>query len=120
VQRTTGLSDAVRGLAARDGVEAVLLASADGLPIDHASSISFDPETVAALAATLAQHLVRLGDGAERGELTVAAVEYEGGIVVLRRLPTGDWLAIFASNKADIGPLLHDVRAHGPALVALL
>jgi predicted regulator of Ras-like GTPase activity (Roadblock/LC7/MglB family) len=120
VRRTTGLSDVVRGLAARDGVEAVLLISGDGLPIDHASSVSFDPETVAALAATLAQHLARLGAGAERGEIVVAVLEYDEGVIVLGRLSTGDWLAIFASTDADIGPLLHDVREHGPALAALL
>ena len=110
----------VRGLAARDGVEAVLLVSEDGLPIDHASSIPFDPETVAALSATLAQHIVRLGTGVGRGESAAAVLEYEKGIIVLRRLPSGDWLAIFASAEADIGPLLHDVREHGPSLAALL
>jgi predicted regulator of Ras-like GTPase activity (Roadblock/LC7/MglB family) len=110
----------VRALAARDGVEAVVLASGDGLPIDHASSIAFEPETVAALSAALAQHADRLGAGAGRGDLAAAVLEYAQGIVVLGRLPTGDWLAILASADADIGPLLHDVREHGPALAALL
>jgi predicted regulator of Ras-like GTPase activity (Roadblock/LC7/MglB family) len=110
----------VRGLAAREGVEAVLLVSGDGLPIDHASSIPIDPETVAALTATLAQHVTRLGTGADRGDIAVAVLEYEKGIIVLGQLPTGNWLAIFASTEADIGPLLHDVRENGPALAALL
>ncbi len=109
----TGLSDVVRGLAARDGVEAVLLASADGLPIDHTASTRFDPETVAALAATLAQHAGRLGAGAERGDLVTAVLEYHAGTVVLGR-------ASLTSADADIGPLLHDLRDHGPALAALL
>ncbi len=116
----TGLSDVVRGLAARDGVEAVLLASGDGLPINHAASIAFDPETVAALSSTLAQHAARLGSGTGRGEIDAAVLEYAEGVVVLGRLRTGDWLAIFASPEADIGPLLHDVHQHGPALAALL
>jgi predicted regulator of Ras-like GTPase activity (Roadblock/LC7/MglB family) len=116
----TGLSDVVRGLAARDGVEAVLLASSDGLPIDHAASVDFEPETVAALAATLAQHAARLGAGAGRGEFAAAVLEFAGGVLVLGRLHTGDWLALLASADADIGPLLHDVREHGPALAALL
>lgn len=110
----------VRALAARDGVEAVLLASGDGLPIDHVSSIAFEPETVAALSATLAQHAARLGAGASRGDLAAAVLEYEQGVVILGRLTTGDWLAILASAEADIGPLLHDVHEHGPALAALL
>ena len=116
----TGLSGVVRGLAARAGVEAVLLASGDGLPIDHAASVAFEPDTVAALAATLAQHAARLGAGAGRGEFAMAVLEFAGGVVVLGRLRTGDWLAILASADADIGPLLRDVREHGPALVALL
>jgi predicted regulator of Ras-like GTPase activity (Roadblock/LC7/MglB family) len=120
VRPTTGLSDVVRGLATRDGVEAVLLLSSDGLSIDHASSITFDADMVAALAATLAQHVARLGDGTKLGEITVAVFEYQEGVIVLGRLPTGDWLAIFASTDADIGPLLHDVREHGPALATLL
>lgn len=116
----TGLSDVVRGLAAREGVEAVLLASADGLPIDHTASTPFEPETVAALAATLAQHAARLGAGADRGDLVTAVLEYQTGTVVLGRVGTGDLLAILTSADADIGPLLHDLREHGPALAALL
>ncbi|MEO7985963.1 MAG: roadblock/LC7 domain-containing protein [Gemmatimonadales bacterium] len=116
----TGLSDVVRALAARDGVEAVLLASAEGLPIDHAASTSFEPETVAALSATLAQHATRLGAGAGRGEVAVMVIEYESGSVLLSRLGSSNWLAILAHADADIGPLLHDVRQHGPALAALL
>ncbi len=107
-------------MAARDGVEAVVLASGDGLPIDHAASIAFDPEAVAALSATLAQHVARLGTDADRGKSVAAVLEYTDGVIVLGRLSSGDWLAIFARGDADIGPLLHDIREHGPALAALL
>lgn len=116
----TGLSDVVRALAARDGVEAVLLASAEGLPIHHTASTAFEPETVAALAATVAQHAERLGAGAGRGGVAVMVIEYESGIVVLGRLGSGNWLGVLASSDADIGPLLHDFREHGPALAAML
>lgn len=97
-----------------------MLASGDGLAIDHAASTPFDPETVAALASTLAQHVARLGEGAGRGESHAAVLEYSDGVIVLGRLSSGDWLAIFAEAETDIGPLLHDVREHGPALAALL
>jgi predicted regulator of Ras-like GTPase activity (Roadblock/LC7/MglB family) len=46
------LGEVVRGLGARDGVEAVLVLSADGLPIEHTSRVTFEPEAVAALQAT--------------------------------------------------------------------
>ena len=115
-----GLGDVLRSLAARDGVQAALLLSGEGLPIEHAANGAFEPETVAALAATLAQHASRLGEGAERGELRSAVLDYAGGLVVLARAGSEDWLAILARPGADVGPLLYDLRHHGPALAGLL
>ncbi len=115
-----GFTDVLRSLAARDGVQAVLLLSGEGLPIDHAASGPFEPETVAALAATLAQYGARLGEGAERGELGTAVLDYAGGLVVLARAGREDWLAILARPDADVGPLLYDLRHHRPALAGLL
>jgi predicted regulator of Ras-like GTPase activity (Roadblock/LC7/MglB family) len=115
-----GLGDVLRSLAARDGVQAVLLLSGEGLPIDHAASGAFEPETVAALAATLAQYAARLGEGAGRGELGTAVLDYAGGLVVLARAGSEDWLAILAQPDADVGPLLYDLRHHRPALAGLL
>ena len=110
------LGAVVQSLAGRAGVEAVLLLSGDGLPIEHAARGAFDSETVAALA----QHAGRLGQGAARGELVTAVLEYAGGLLVLARAGTADWLAILASADADIGPLLFDLRQHRPALATLL
>jgi predicted regulator of Ras-like GTPase activity (Roadblock/LC7/MglB family) len=115
-----GLGDVLRSLAARDGVQAALLLSGDGLPIEHAAGGAFEPETVAALAATLAQCAGRLGEGAARGELRNAVLDYPGGLVVLARAGSADWLAILARPDADVGPLWYDLRYHGPALAGLL
>jgi len=114
------LGAVVHGLAARDGVEAVLLLSADGLPIEHAARAAFDSEAVAALAATLTQHADRLGAGASRGDMATAVLEYAGGLLVLARAGATEWLAILAAADADIGPLLFDLRQHRSALSALL
>lgn len=114
------LGAVVHGLAARDGVEAVLLLSADGLPIEHAARKAFDSEAVAALAATLAQHADRLGGGAGWGDLATAVLEYAGGLLVLARAGATVWLAILAAADADIGPLLFDLRQHRSALSALV
>jgi predicted regulator of Ras-like GTPase activity (Roadblock/LC7/MglB family) len=114
------LGEVVKRLAARDGVDAVLLLSGDGLPIEHAARAPFDAETVAALGATLAQHGGRLGQGAARGQLLTAVLEYHGGLLVLSRAGSDDWLAILATADADIGPLLFDLRQHRTALAALL
>ena len=115
-----GLGQVLRSLAARDGVQAALLLSGDGLPIDHAAGGPFQPETVAALAATLAQHAARLGEGAGRGELLTAVLDYAGGPLVLARAGNDDWLALLARPGSDIGPLLYDLRQHRPALAGLL
>lgn len=115
-----GLNQVVRGLAERDGVEAVVMLSADGLPIEHSGRTAFDSESLAALTATVVQYATRLGQGAARGTLRNAVLEYESGLLVVSQLGTGDCLAILAAPGADVGQLLYDLRQHRPALSALL
>ena len=115
-----GLGDVVRGLVAREGVEAVLVLSADGLPIEHASRVPFEAESLAALTATLAQYATRLGLGAGRGGLRTAVLEYERGLLVVAQMDGGDGVAVLAAPDANIGELLYDLRQHRPALAALL
>ncbi|MBA3555005.1 MAG: roadblock/LC7 domain-containing protein [Gemmatimonadales bacterium] len=114
-----GLGELVRGLAAREGIEAVLLVSGDGLDIEHAGA-PIEPETIAALAATLGQHAARLGEGAGWSGLRTAVLEYGDGLFVLARAGVTDWLAIVAHADSDIGALLYDLRHHRPAIANLL
>ncbi|HEU5040467.1 MAG TPA: roadblock/LC7 domain-containing protein [Gemmatimonadales bacterium] len=116
----TGLAEVLRGLSSRDGVQAAVLLSADGLAIEHAAGESIEAETVAALAASVAQHAGRMGEGAGRGELRTGVLEFAEGAVVLARVGRGDWLAVLARPNADIGPLLYDLRHHRAALTPLL
>jgi uncharacterized protein len=115
-----GLGDVVRRLAARPGVEAVLVLSADGLPIEHSARSPFEPEAVAALTATLVQYATRLGLGAGRGAARTAAIEYERGLLIVAQIGSGDSLAVLAAPDADMGELLYDLRQHRPALAELL
>ena len=115
-----GLADVLRGLAAREGVEAALLLSGEGLPIDHAAAGPFEADTVAALAATLAQYAAKLGEGAGRGRLQTAVLDFAGGPVILSQASSEDWLAVLAKPGTDIGSLLYDLRHHHPALAGLL
>jgi uncharacterized protein len=116
----TGLADVLQALGAREHVEAVLMLSADGLPIELASRAPFDAESLAALTATLVQYANRLGLGATRGALRTGVLEFERGLLIVAQLGAGDSLAIMASPDADVGPLLYDLRQHRPALAALL
>lgn len=116
----TSLGDVVRALAAREGVRAAVLLGADGLPIEHAGPTRDDAETVAALAAGVAQHAERLGEAAGHGALQAGVLEHEQGLVVVARAGRSEWLALLADADADVGPLLHDLRRHGPALAELL
>lgn len=84
-----GLGEVVRRLVQREGVEAVLVLSADGLPIEHASHQAFEPEPLAALTSTLAQYATRLGLGAGRGALRTAVLEYERGLLVVAQIGGG-------------------------------
>jgi predicted regulator of Ras-like GTPase activity (Roadblock/LC7/MglB family) len=115
----TGLAEVLRGLAAREGVQGAVLLSGEGLPIEHAGA-GFEAETVAALSATLGQYAGKLGDGAQRGRLRLAVLDFDRGPVVLARAGSSDWLAILARPETDIGPLLYDLRQHAPALAGLL
>lgn len=120
MQGMADLGELVRSLATRDGVEAVLVLSADGLPIEHSGRVPFEPEAVAALTATLVQYATRLGLGAGRGAPRTAVVEYERGMVLVAQVPSGDSLAILAGSDTDMGELLYDLRQHRPALAELL
>jgi predicted regulator of Ras-like GTPase activity (Roadblock/LC7/MglB family) len=114
------LGEVIQGLAAREGVRGVLLLSRDGLAIEHTAGQAFEPETVAALAATLAQHTERLGGGLGIGELHTGVLQFGDGLLILAGVGGGDWLAILAGPDVDVGPLLYDLRHHRPALTALL
>jgi predicted regulator of Ras-like GTPase activity (Roadblock/LC7/MglB family) len=118
--RMASLAEVVRRLVQREGVEAALVLSADGLPIEHASHQPFEAEPLAALTATLSQYATRLGLGAGRGALRTAVLEYERGLLIVAQIGAGDCLAVLAKSEANVGELLYDLRQHRPALAALL
>ena len=116
----TQLSEVVRALAAREGVELVLLLSADGLPIDQAGARSSDSDAVAALTATLLRHAERLGGELAGGAPSALVLELEHGAAVIAPLGQEGALLVSAGADADLGGLLFDLRRHRPAVAALL
>ncbi len=116
----SSLSDVVRALADRPGVEAVVVASMDGLPIAHEARGSTDPDAVAALAATAIRHASRLSDGSALGEVQTIALEGEQGTLLLVPAAPGSWLLVVVEPDANFGQVLYDLRRHRNALATLL
>jgi predicted regulator of Ras-like GTPase activity (Roadblock/LC7/MglB family) len=116
----TNLGDVVRALADRPGVEAVVVASMDGLPIAHELRTTADPEAIAALAATAVRHASRMLEGSGRGDLRTIALEGERGSLLVTLAGEGSWLLVLVEPDANFGRLLHDLRRHQASLAALL
>ena len=115
-----GLRDVVQGLAARPDVDAVVVLSSDGLPIDSVGRSLVDPEAVAALAATFANGAKRLGEAAECEGLGGTVLEFDQRLALLRPLGTEGHLFILAAKATNIGPLLFDLRRDASTLATLL
>jgi predicted regulator of Ras-like GTPase activity (Roadblock/LC7/MglB family) len=115
-----GLAEVVRGLAARDGVDAVVLVSPDGLPIDHAARGACDADALSALATTVLRPAARIGESAARGPLGRVVFEYAGGLALLSVLGDGNALLVLLAPDADAGTMLFDLGRMTPALASLL
>jgi predicted regulator of Ras-like GTPase activity (Roadblock/LC7/MglB family) len=113
-----GLRDVVRGLAARPDVDAVVVVSSDGLPID--SSGPLDAEAVAALAATFANGAKRLGVAAECAAFNASVLEFGDRLAIVRSLGSEGHLFILAAPATNVGPLLLDLRRQASQLATIL
>jgi predicted regulator of Ras-like GTPase activity (Roadblock/LC7/MglB family) len=114
------LAGFVRELADRAEVDAVVLASPDGLPIDQAGPAGLDAEELAALTATVARSLSQLALAGDRGAVRTAVVETDRGLVVVATAGAEGWLLVLTRPAMNIGELLFDLRRRRPALTALL
>ena len=114
------LRDVVQSLAARPDVEAVVVVSNDGMPIDQAGRAGVDIDAIAALAATFTQSAQRLGEAASCAALICSVVEYADRMAVVRPLGPEGLLFVLAAPASNVGALLYDLRRHGPALATLL
>jgi predicted regulator of Ras-like GTPase activity (Roadblock/LC7/MglB family) len=115
----TALGEVVRAFADRPDVSAVVLLSADGLPIHAGGRHPLDADATAALAATFTRQAAALTETTGLGELETAVLETGRGLAVVSRVGT-DWMVVLPAEQADAGVLLYDLRCHRPALAALL
>ncbi len=115
-----GLRDVVQHLASRDGVDAVLVVSADGLPIDHAARSGVDADSLAAMLPALTQTAGQVGSAAQGGDLSGAVLEFGNRMLILSALNDGNHLLVLTAPETNIGSLLYDLRQHRPAIAELL
>ena len=115
-----GLRDVVQHLADRDGVEAVVVVSGDGLTIDHATRSGMDADALAAMIPALSQTAGQVGAAAAGGNLISAVFEFGTRLLVFSSLNDGNSLLVLAGADSNIGSLLYDLRQHRPAIAELL
>ena len=108
------------GLAARPDVDAVMVLSADGLPIHSTGRGKLDSDAVAALAASFANGAARLGGAAACESFRTSVLEYEDRLVVVRPLGKEGHLFVLGAARTNLGQLLYDLRQQGSSLAALL
>ena len=114
------LAGFVRELAERPEVEAVVLASADGLSIDQAGGGQHDAEALAALAATFARAAAQFAAAGDRGAVRTSVIETERGLVVVASAGAEGWLVVLTRSGVNAGELLFDLRRRRDDLAALL
>jgi predicted regulator of Ras-like GTPase activity (Roadblock/LC7/MglB family) len=114
------IRDVVKVLHTREGVDAVIVLGRDGLTIDALATDGVDTDGLAALVPSVVASCARLGNAATRGDFSMGAVEYAGGMVVVATLSPEALLAVFVRPGANIGALLYELHRHRPAIAGLL
>lgn len=114
------IRDVVQTLKDRDGVDAVILLSRDGLTIDAQAGNGVDADGLAALVPGVVTACNRLGAAAGRGGFGTGIVEFNEGMTILAELTPDALLAIVFQPKANIGGLLYELQRHRSAIAGLL
>ncbi len=116
----TTIRDVVKTLVSRDGVEAVILLSGDGLTIDAQAADGLDSDGLAALVPGVVAACNRLGTAAGRGSFGTGIVEYEDGMALVAGLTTDALIAMVFRPGTNIGSLLYELQRHRSAIAELL
>jgi predicted regulator of Ras-like GTPase activity (Roadblock/LC7/MglB family) len=92
------------------GVEGVVVASTDGLPIAHSLPAGQDPHGMAALAATLYDHGRRIGEGVGSGAFREAVIQGDAGRAFLYPTRSNAVLAVVTGPLGPTGLIRHEAR----------
>jgi predicted regulator of Ras-like GTPase activity (Roadblock/LC7/MglB family) len=114
------IRDVVEALGRREGVEAVIILGNDGLPIDSRAAPGRDPETLAALIPGVMRACDQFGSSAAGSELEMGVLEYADGAAVVANLSPDAKLLVLARPRANVGPLLYDLKRFRAEIAGLL
>lgn len=106
------IRDVVEALGQREGVEAVVILGTDGLPIDSHTPAGTDPEALAAVIPNVLRACEQLGSSAASGALEIGVLEFDGRAAVVANLTADAKLLLLARRRANIGPLLYDLKRY--------
>ncbi len=114
------IRDVVEALGQREGVEAVVILGTDGLPIDSRTPAGTDPEALAAVIPNVLRACDQLGSSAASGELEMGVLEYGGRAAVVASLTADAKLLLLARRRANLGPLLYDLKRYRAEIADVL
>ena len=114
------IHDVVEALGRHEGVEAVIILGNDGLPIDSRTPPGIDPDALAAMIPSVLRACDQLGGSASGGGLEMGVLEYGAGSAVIATLSSEAKLLVLAGQRANIGPLLYDLKRFRTGIAGLL
>jgi predicted regulator of Ras-like GTPase activity (Roadblock/LC7/MglB family) len=114
------IRDVVEVLASRDGVEAVVVLTRDGLLIDSSTRDGVDADGLAALVPAVVRNCRELGAAAGRGGFGTSVMEYEGGLALVAEISGDALLAMVFRAGTNVGSLLYELRRHRASIATLL
>lgn len=118
--RLPTIRELVATLSKRDGVEAVVLLSRDGMVIDGYTKPGLDAEQLAAHVPQMVSSSDEMSATAARGNLITGIFEYERGYAVLCTLAVDAMLLVLMHQSANLGALITDIRRHRSHIASIV
>jgi predicted regulator of Ras-like GTPase activity (Roadblock/LC7/MglB family) len=114
------IRDLVAALRRRDGVDAAVVLSRDGLVIDGQAGPGLDAERLAAMVPSVLSAADDVGTHAAAGALATGVLEYAERVLVASVLSGDVVLLVVARATADVGALLFELRRNRTRFAALV
>ncbi|MBC7788458.1 MAG: roadblock/LC7 domain-containing protein [Anaerolineae bacterium] len=114
------IRDLVSTVRQREGVTAAVVLGRDGLLIDGQATAGIDTDGLAAVVPAVLTAGDELGEHAGGGALATCVLEYEGRVIIVCSLTTDAILVVVASEEADIGKLLFELRRNRRRIAAIM